>query len=75
MFFYMHDQTDRITHTTSFVDHWLDREIAQVRESEREKEGNILFNDALNTFYLWLYGVGDMVKDHSDRERKPALSY
>ena len=22
------------------------------------KEGNILFNDALNTFYLWLYGVG-----------------
>ena len=57
----MHDQTDRITHTTSFVDHWLDREIAQVRESEREKEGN--------TFYLWLYGVGDMVKDHSDSER------
>ena len=22
------------------------------------KEGNILFNDALDTFYLWLYGVG-----------------
>ena len=21
------------------------------------KEGNILFNDTLNTFYLWLYGV------------------
>ena len=21
------------------------------------KEGNVLFNDALNTFYLWLYGV------------------
>ena len=21
-------------------------------------EGNVLFNDALNTFYLWLYGVG-----------------
>ena len=20
------------------------------------KEGNVLFNDALNTFYLWLYG-------------------
>ena len=31
--------------------------------------GNALFNDALNTFYLWLYGVGHMVKDHSDSER------
>ena len=28
------------------------------------KEGNVLFNDALNTFYLRLYGVGHMVKDH-----------
>ena len=28
-----------------------------------------LFNDALNTFYLRLYGVGHMVKDHSDSER------
>ena len=27
------------------------------------------FNDALNTFYLRLYGVGHMVKDHSDSER------
>ena len=33
------------------------------------KEGNILFNDAFNTLYLWLYGVGYMVKDHSDTER------
>ena len=33
------------------------------------KEGNILFNDALNTFYLWLYGVEHMVEDHSDSER------
>ena len=29
------------------------------------KDGNVLFNDALNTFYLQLYGVGHMVKDHS----------
>ena len=36
--------------------------------SER-KEGNVLFNDTLNTFYLWLYGVRHMVKDHSDSER------
>ena len=34
------------------------------------KEGNVLFNDALNTFYLRLYGVGHMVKDHSDSGRK-----
>ena len=32
------------------------------------KEGNVLFNDTLNTFYLRLYGVRHMVKDHSDRE-------
>ena len=35
----------------------------------RRKEGNVLFNDALNTFYLRLYGVGHMVKNHSDSER------
>ena len=33
------------------------------------KERNVLFNDALNTFYLRLYGVRHMVKDHSDSER------
>ena len=38
------------------------------------KEGNVLVNDALNTFYLRLYGVGHMVKYHSDSERKPAAA-
>ena len=33
------------------------------------KEGNVLFNDALNTSYLRLYGVIHMVKDHSDSEK------
>ena len=33
------------------------------------RERNVLFNDALNTFYLRLYGVRHMVKDHSDSER------
>ena len=33
------------------------------------KEGNDLFNNTLNTFYLRLYGVRHMVKNHSDRER------
>ena len=38
-------------------------------------EGNVLFNDALNTFYLRLYGIRHMVKDHSDSEkRKPAAA-
>ena len=34
------------------------------------KEGrSVLFNDALNTFYLRSYGVKHMVKDHSDSGR------
>ena len=35
----------------------------------REREKNVLFNDALNTFYLRSYGVRYMVKDHSDSEK------
>ena len=38
--------------------------------SDSEKEWNVLFNDALNTFYLRLYGVRHMVNDHSERERE-----
>ena len=34
-----------------------------------ERERNVLFNDALNTFYLRLYGVRHMIKDHSDSEK------
>ena len=37
------------------------------------KQGNDLFNNALDTFYLRLYGVGHMIKDHSDSERKTPL--
>ena len=36
---------------------------------QQERERNVLFNDALNTFYLRLYGVRHMVKDHSDSEK------
>ena len=32
-----------------------------------------MFNDALNTFYLVLYGVAHMVKGHSDSERENLL--
>ena len=34
----------------------------------------VLFNNALNTFYLWLYGIRHMVKDHSDSEKGNPLS-
>ena len=43
---------------------WL-RTILIVRKRERK----VLFNDVLNTFYLRLYGVRHMVKDHSDSEK------
>ena len=33
------------------------------------KEDYVLFNDTLNTFYLQLYGVRQMVKDHSDSKK------
>ena len=42
------------------IDVWIDGQM---------KEGNVLFNDALNTFNLRLYGVGHMVKDHPDSKR------
>ena len=52
--------------------------LAGAREYEQpdrnRKEGHVLFNDALNTFYLRLYGIGHMVKYHSDSERKPAAA-
>ena len=39
-----------------------------------KEERNALFNDALNTL-IWIYGIGHMVKDHSDQpERKAAAA-
>ena len=43
------------------------------RKPITRKEGNVLFNDALNTFYLRLYGVRHIVKNHSDSERENTL--
>ena len=83
----MHHPIDRITHTTAFatpvVEHWLEHEMLlyDTRKlllkdtgkllSYGRKGGNVLFNDALNTFYLRLYDIGHMatVKDNSDSER------
>ena len=45
----------------------------RVTEVLTEREGNVLFNDAFDTFCLRLYGVGHIVKDHSDSERKHAM--
>ena len=47
----------------------------QRRGISATKEGNVLFNDALNTFYLRLYGVGHMVEDHSDSEIEREMFY
>ena len=42
-------------------------------QTDGRKEGSVLFNDTLNTFYLRLYGATHMVKDHSDSERENPL--
>ena len=39
------------------------------------KEGTVLLNKSLNTFYLRLYGIGHMVKDHSDSEKGNQLPH
>ena len=44
--------------------------MVKVHSDSERKEGNVLFNDTLNTFYLRLYGVGHMVKNNSDSKRK-----
>ena len=45
------------------------KEREREREREKERERSVLFNDALNTSYLRLYGIRHMVKDHSDSEK------
>ena len=53
----------------SFQERQTDRQTdrQRVRQTHRQrKEGNVLFNDALSTFYLQLYSVRHMVNDHSD---------
>ena len=69
----MHHPTDRITHTTAFVtpvvEHWLEQEIAQwVHWKEGRKEMFYLMMHSTH-FILRLFGLRDMVKDHSDNER------
>ena len=59
-----HTHTQTPTHPYTYTDRHTQR---------RKEEGNVLFNDTLNTFYLRLYGVGHMVKNHTDSERANLL--
>ena len=54
------DEITMVTNCARFKGSWM--------------EGNVLFNDALNTFYLRLDGVRFIVKDHSDSETGNPLS-
>ena len=43
---------------------------------KKRKKGNVLFTDALNTFYLQLYGIGltqIAIEDHSDSKKATFL--
>ena len=53
------------THSTHFIYGYMASDI-WLRTTQIARERNVLFNDALNTFHLRLYGVRHMVKDHSD---------
>ena len=48
-------------------------QVAVTCEERLGRKEIVLFNDALNTFLIWLYVVGHMVKDHSDSERENPL--
>ena len=56
-------EIDTVVHLVRHVTHR--QEAVEIRERER----NVLFNDALNTFDLRLYGVRYMFTDHSDSEK------
>ena len=45
-----------------------------IPRNKGRKEGNVLFNDALSTFYLRLYMASVMWQRTSQRKRKPAAA-
>ena len=58
------------THSTHFIYGYMAADMVEDHtDSERGRKEMFLINDALNTFYLRLYGVGHMVEDHTDSER------
>ena len=63
------------THSTHFVYGYMASVTLRYQEMfiAGRKEGNVSFNDALNTFYLRLYGVGytTLLRNvHSWKERR-----
>ena len=40
--------------------------LAARRGSPERKQGNVLFNDTLNTFYLRLYGISRLKEKHTE---------
>ena len=54
---------------TTILNAYCNRLWGEGGEYLRERENFFIFNDALNTFHLRLYGVRHMVKDHSDSEK------
>ena len=78
----MHHPTHRISHTTTFVtlvvEHWLEWEMPLLSEIDLNincslnRKGKEMFYLTTHSthFILRLYGVGHMVKDHSDSERE-----
>ena len=49
------------------------RQNYRIYDKRKKEDGTFLFHDVLNTFYLRLYGIGYMVKYHSDSERRNPL--
>ena len=64
-----HAEPTAVLYVLSVMGKYTAGEYYRAHIVEGRKEGNVLFNNTLNTFYLLLYGVGHMVKDHSDSER------
>ena len=51
-----------MTHSTHFIYGYMASTALSVSEwKEGKKEGNVLFNDTLNTFYIRLYGINGRV--------------
>ena len=68
-----HVQYDLFQNTKRMKERKNERKEGGKEGWKEERERNVLFNDALNTFYLRLYGVRHMVKDHSDSEKENPL--
>ena len=69
LLYHTHAHTHTYTHTHTHTTTWSTR----IYIVSSWKEGNVLFNDALSTFYLRLYSVRHG-KNYSDIERGNPLS-